>query len=302
MKRPPPLAVRIAVTTLVVALAIFAGWRMWVHYQVEPWTRDGRVRAEVVQVSADVAGLVESVDVVDNQRVVAGQTLFVIDRARFDLAVQRAEAALVDRRAAFAQIKREVARNRELGELVAAEENEQTVSRLQQAQAAVDQAVSARDLAKLDRERANVRAPSDGLVTNLSLRAGDYLQAGHQALALVEEKTFHVDGYFEETKLPRIHVGDRVAIRIMGERTTIYGHVQGVASGIEDRERALGADLLPNVNPTFSWVRLPQRIPVRVTLDGVPSSIRLVSGRTATVNVLGPDPERPAADAKEIRP
>lgn len=302
MKRPPPLAVRIAVTTLAVALAVFGAWRMWVHYQVEPWTRDGRVRAEVVQVSADVAGLVESVNVVDNQRVVAGQTLFVIDHARFDLAVQRADAALADRRAAIAQIKREVQRNKELGELVAAEENEQTVSKLQQAQAAVDQAVAARDLAKLDRERANVRAPADGLVTNLSLRAGDYLQAGHQALALVEEQTFHVDGYFEETKLPRIHVGDRVAIRIMGESTTIYGHVQGVASGIEDRERALGADLLPNVNPTFSWVRLPQRIPVRVTLDGVPSSIRLVSGRTATVNVLGPDLARPTADAKEMHP
>ena len=103
--------------------------------------------------------------------------------------------------------------------------------------------------------------------------------------ALIDEDTLRIEGYFEETKLPRIKVGDAATVRLIGERTLLTGRVQSIAGGIDDRERSSGNDLLANVNPTFSWVRLAQRIPVRIALDAVPKTIDLVAGRTATVEI-----------------
>jgi multidrug resistance efflux pump len=108
-------------------------------------------------------------------------------------------------------------------------------------------------------------------------------------LALVNTDSLYVDGYFEETKLPQIQVGDPAVVHIMGLGSDINGHVEGIAAGIEDRERGPSSNALANVNPTFSWVRLAQRIPVRVKLDKVPANIRLIAGRTATVTILPPD-------------
>jgi multidrug resistance efflux pump len=122
----------------------------------------------------------------------------------------------------------------------------------------------------------------------MELRPGNYVNTGKGVMALVDSDTLRVEGYFEETKLPRIRVGDRASIRLMGEDGLITGHVESVAGGIEDRERSAGANLLANVNPTFSWVRLAQRIPVRIKLDAAADRNRLVSGRTATVSVDTP--------------
>nr|WP_283813144.1 HlyD family efflux transporter periplasmic adaptor subunit [Bradyrhizobium manausense] len=110
--------------------------------------------------------------------------------------------------------------------------------------------------------------------------------AGKGVMALVDSDTLNVEGYFEETKLARIRVGDKVQVRLMGERGTLSGHVESIAAGIEDRDSAEGASLLANVNPTFSWVRLAQRVPVRIALDRVPDNVSLVAGRSATVEVL----------------
>ena len=118
--KPLPLPVRILVTTLVVVVALVAARWMWVHYQVEPWTRDGRIRADVVQVSPDVSGLVTEVFVNDNDRIRKGQRLFVLDQPRFHLAVEQASAALLAQTTALAQARREDARNRALGDLVPA--------------------------------------------------------------------------------------------------------------------------------------------------------------------------------------
>jgi multidrug resistance efflux pump len=131
-----------------------------------------------------------------------------------------------------------------------------------------------------------VRAPVNGFVTNFDMRPGDYVDAGKPLFALIDSDSFHVDGYFEETKLPRIKTGDPARVSLVGERSTIEGHVESIAGGIADRERQGSADLLANVNPTFSWVRLAQRVPVRIALDHVPADVRLVTGRTATVVVL----------------
>jgi len=297
MKRPAfinfPNLVRACVTTLAVAAAIAAGLQLWNHYEVEPWTRDGRVKAYVVQVAPDVSGLVSAVHVTDNGAVHRGDVLFEIDARRFELARAQAHASLQAAEVARAQAAREVKRNRSLGDLVATESREIAQSRLAQSQAQWDQARVALDVAELNLDRARVRAAADGHITNLDLRVGAYVSAGHPVMALLEDKTFYIEGYFEETKLPAIRVGDPVQVTPMGETRAIVGHVQSVAQGITDRDRATGANLLPNVNPTFNWVRLAQRIPVRVDIDTVPEGMRLVAGQTVTVAVQPGQEARP---------
>jgi multidrug resistance efflux pump len=280
-----PAPARITITLLAVAAALAIGWYLWVYYEVEPWTRDGRVKAYVVQVAPDVTGQVTSVQVHDNQQVVAGQVLFEIDRARFELALRQAEAAEQATRATLEQAIKEAHRNTELRSLVAKEVLEQGESRVNLARASLAQAVVNRDTAKLNLERTRVVSPVNGIVTNLDLREGAYVTASRPVMALVDRDSFYVEGYFEETKLPRIRVGDPVSVSLMGERQPLTGHVESFAKGIADRDRSTGSNLLPNVNPTFNWVRLAQRIPVRVAIDRVPATVRLVAGQTATVEV-----------------
>jgi multidrug resistance efflux pump len=282
-----PQAGRVAVTLAVVAVAVVGGKRLWDHYQVDPWTRDGRVRADIVQVAPDVSGLVTAVQVVNDQTVKAGQPLFYVDRDRYALALRQADAVVASQKAQLAQARRELARNRVLGDLVAGEITEQSLAKVEQGQAALAQAVAARDLAALNLSRTLVVAPTDGFLSDLTLRTGDYVTAGKPVLALIDSRSYRVEGYFEETKLKGLHVGQKVSITVMGEDKPLHGHIQSIAAGIEDRDRAAGASLLPNVNPTFSWVRLAQRVPVRVALDETPKDLRLIAGRTATVAVLG---------------
>ena len=303
--RWPMRLARLLVTLAVVAAATWAGLRLWDHYELEPWTRDGRVRANVVQIAPDVSGLVTAVPVQDNQPVAAGALLFEVDRARYALALRQAESSLVASKVALAQAQRENVRNTDLGNLISQELREQTGSRVEAAQANVAQANVALDAARLNLERAQVRAPTDGLVTNLDMRTGSYAQAGRAALALVDAKSFYVEGYFEETKLPRIHVGDRVRVTPMGG-TRLDGTVESIAAGIADRDRSTATNLLPSVNPTFNWVRLAQRIPVRVKLDPLPADARLVAGETVTVQVVEAAPPasaapRPASAASATR-
>jgi len=283
--KPVPTLLRFLVTLAVVIAAVFAARWMWTHYQVEPWTRDGRVRADVVEVSPDVAGLVTQVDVADNAPVHRGQRLFVLDQPRYTVAVEQAQAALLSQTTALSQARREDARNRKLGDLVPAETVEEGASKVGQLQAAVANAQAGLDAAKLNLARTTVYAPVDGMVANVELHPGDYLGAGRAAIGLVDLASLHVDGYFEETKLSRIHVGDRATVQLVGDPRLLQGHVVSISPGIVDRERGPSGDLLPNVNPTFSWVRLAQRIPVRIHLDQAPADATLISGRTATVIV-----------------
>lgn len=273
------------VTLLTVCLAVLAGWQLWVHYEVEPWTRDGRVKAYVVQVAPDVSGLVTAVPVHDNQDIKKGDVLFEIDRARFQLALDQAEAAVHAEQIARDQAARDVKRNRSLGSLVAVEDVEQSQARLQEADAALAQARVQLNTAKLNLERSRVVAMVDGRVTNLDLRAGSYATAGRGVMALVDSQSFYIEGYFEENKLVHIHEGDAATVTLMGESRQISGHVESISMGIADRDRSIGENLLPNVNPNFNWVRLAQRIPVRIRIDDLPEGVRLVAGQTATVEV-----------------
>jgi multidrug resistance efflux pump len=278
---------RFTVTAVAVAVAAVIGWQLWLYYLEAPWTRDGRVRADVVQIAADVSGLVREVHVHDNRAVKQGDVLFSIDPARFQIALRDAQANVDSKLAASQEAERETARYNRLNTLsVSEEQQQQRGASAIEAQAAYQQALASRDTAALNLSRSEVRAPVNGLVTNFDMRPGDYVDAGRPLFALIDSDSFYVDGYFEETKLPRIKIGDPARVYLIGERAVIEGHVESIAGGIADRERQGSADLLANVNPTFSWVRLAQRVPVRIALDHVPAGVHLVTGRTATVIVL----------------
>ncbi|WEK44795.1 MAG: efflux RND transporter periplasmic adaptor subunit [Candidatus Sphingomonas colombiensis] len=281
---------RIAVTLLLVAVAVLIAIWLWRRYEVDPWTRDGRVRADVVRVTPDVGGLITDVRVRDNQQVNPGDLLFVVDRPRYALALEQANAAIQSARATLGQARREAKRDLALGNLVAAESHEQNVARVATAEATLAQAEAQADAARLNLSRTNIKASVAGTVTNLDLHRGDYVAAGQQAMALVDRDSLRVEAYFEETKLGSIRLGDKAHIKLMGDDRVIAGHVESISAGISDSELTNTGNLLPNVNPTFNWVRLAQRIPVRIKLDRVPADLRLVSGRTATVTIL-PDTE-----------
>jgi multidrug resistance efflux pump len=277
---------RFTVTAVMLVAAGLVGWQMWIYYMEEPWTRDGKVRADIVAVAPDVSGMVSDVPVRDNQDVARGDVLFRIDPDRFQLSVRQAEAALAGRKATLDQATSDLERYRQLSENVVSKQKlEQAVAAEQLADAGYQAALADRDVARLNLARSEVRASVGGRITNMELRPGTYVSVGKGVLALVDSGTLHVDGYFEETKLPRIHVGDQVTIKLMGETASLNGRVDSIAGGIEDRDRSEGASLMASVNPTFAWVRLAQRVPVRVALETGPDTASLIVGRTATVTV-----------------
>ncbi|TSP12227.1 HlyD family secretion protein [Cupriavidus campinensis] len=274
-------------TLAVTAVGAVVVKHLWDYYTVAPWTRDGHIRAEVVQVAPDVSGLVTRIAVKDNQRVKAGDLLFEIDHERYALALRQAQATAAAMRASLAQYRREANRSQKLAEVVSREVIEEGLARVQQGEATLAQAEAAVDVAKLNLDRTRVVSPVEGYVNDRLPRLGDYVSTGKPVLSMVDARSFHVEGYFEETKLHGIHIGSPVDIRIMGEKGVLHGHVQSIAAGIEDRDRTSSNSLLPNINPTFNWVRLAQRVPVRIQFDQMPADVRLVAGRTATVSVTG---------------
>lgn len=342
MKLEPQAVLRFALTAVVVIVAMVLCHALWRHYLYAPWTRDGRVRAEVVRIAPDVSGLVTRVPVIDNQEVKKGDVLFEIDPQRFQIAEQQAEANLnaakaaaraaganIDavlasaaaRKAEYDMRQEQAQRRQELAEVVPKEERtdaksaamtaravweqaqasgHQANAAREQAEAAVVQAQVALDRAKLDLDRTEVRAPVDGYVTNLDVRVGDYAATGSPRLALIDRHSFYIYGYFEETKLPNLRVGDPVTIRMLSGGVHLKGRITGVARGITDRDNPTGRDLLADVNPTFNWVRLAQRVPVRVDIDEAsePKGLILSAGMTVSIDV---QPRRVLDDERTSR-
>jgi len=322
------LPIRFATTAVVLLAAVLLAHTLWSHYMYSPWTRDGRVRAEIVRIAPDVAGLVSRVNVIDNQAVKKGDVLFVIDRARYQNAFDQARANLYAAQAALraasantnamtasaAQSKvsydmfvAQSARRENVNDVISIEDRSNARSAAMTARAgwvraqatrvqaseteqlslaAVTQSEVAAATAQLNLDRTEVRAPVDGYVTNLDVRVGDYANTGVPRLALIDSHSYWIYGYFEETKLPQVRVGDRVDIHLMSG-TQLQGTVESIARGITDADNPTGADLLANVNPTFNWVRLAQRLPVRVRIDGehLPEGTVLAAGMTATLIV-----------------
>jgi len=294
MKKPFLTLGRVVLTLLIVSFAVVVVWRMVMYYMFAPWTRDGHIRADIVQIAPDVSGLIQQVEVRDNQLVKRGQVLFSIDPDRFKLALRQAKAAVADREETLAQAQREAKRNKGLGNLVPGEQLEESQSKVARAQVALMEAQVAVDSAQLNLDRSVIRSPVDGYVNDRAPRAQEFVSAGRPVLSVVDSNSFHIDGYFEETKLNGIHIGQSVDIRVIGDNARLRGHVESIVAGIEDRDRTSGNNLLPNVNPAFSWVRLAQRIPVRIAFDDVPNDFRMIAGRTATVSIIDDQQREPA--------
>ncbi|MCY1278585.1 p-hydroxybenzoic acid efflux pump subunit AaeA [compost metagenome] len=278
-------------TLLILACAALLGRTLWVNYMDTPWTRDGRVRADIINVAADVSGVVVDVPVRDNQQVKKGDLLLQIDPEHYQLAVKQAEALVASRKATLAMRKLNARRRAAMDEQVVSRESLDDASNTAAAaEADYQQALAALDAAKLNLERTRVRASVDGYVTNLNVHRGDYARIGEAKMAVVDESSYWIYGYFEETKLPHIRIGDPAELQLMsGER--LKGHVESIARAIYDRDNPESRELVADVNPTFNWVRLAQRVPVRIHIDEVPDGVLLAAGITATV-IVKPEGEK----------
>ena len=286
--------ISVVATLLVFAAAVLVVRTLWLHYMDSPWTRDGRIRADVVNIAPDVAGLVAEVAVHDNQPVKKGDLLLRIDPEHYQMVVKRAEALVASRKATLEMRQDNAKRRADMSEQVVSRESRSDASQLAAAaEADLREAQAQLDAARLDLSRAEVRSPVDGYVTNLQVFKGDFTQRGQAAMAVVDSHSFYVYGYFEETRLPLIRVGDKADLRMMsGEH--LSGTVESISRGIYDRDNPESRELLADVNPTFNWVRLAQRVPVRIHLDEVPEGFVLAAGLTCTVIITNPSGTRSA--------
>lgn len=272
-------------TLIVLAVAVFIGRALWVNYMDTPWTRDGRVRADIINVAADVSGYVVAVPVKDNQLVKKGDVLLQIDPEHYQIAVKQAQSLVASRKATWEMRKVNASRRADMDALVISKENREDASNIaSSAEADYQQAMAQLEGAQLNLKRTQVLATVDGYVTNLNVHVGDYARAGDAKLAVVDKNSFWVYGFFEETKLPHIRVGDLADMQMMSGEL-LKGHVESISRGIYDRDNPQSRELVADVNPTFNWVRLAQRVPVRIHIDEVPAGMLLSAGTTCTVIV-----------------
>jgi multidrug resistance efflux pump len=278
--------VPLLITLAAVAVAVVLGRAMWDAYMGAPWTRDGTVRAYVVTIAPEVAGRIVELPVTDNQFVHKGDLLMVIDPTNFKIAVSLAEAAVQQAEANAQNAEREAKRRQELTTLAVTVEEKQTfASNALASQAQYQQAVANLDQARVNLQRTEIRSPVNGWVTNLLAQLGDYANVGQNEISLVDADSFWIDGYFEETNLEPIQVGDPASIKLMGYSQIVRGHVGSIARGINVANAQPNGQGLATVNPIFTWVRLAQRIPVRIHIDQVPEGVVLAAGMTATVQI-----------------
>ena len=280
---------RVLLTLILVAAGCAGGYQLWDYYMLSPWTRDARVQADVVSIAPDVAGFVEDLRVKDNQFVHKGDVLLVIDRERYTRTLATADATVAARQAEMEMRQQEAARRAKLTELsISAEAQEDAILTANSAAASYQQALADRSTAQLNLDRTVLRAPVNGFVTNLTLDVGQYASIGTKVMALIDSDSYRVTGYFEETKIPAVNRTGHADIYLMSGGPPFHGHVESISRGITDRDNPAGPELLANANPTFEWVRLAQRIPVRIHIDDVPKGVVISSGMTCTVILKAP--------------
>lgn len=273
-------------TLLVFAAAILAGWWLWNYYMQSPWTRDGKVRAERVDIAPQVGGTITALNVRDNQFVKAGTPLFSIDPAPFKIAILNAQAQLAHAESDLAKAQNEANRRQHLPHnYISAEELDSATINVKAMQAAVNVAKAALEQANWQLSQTLVAAPVDGWVTNLSVRVGNYASTGQPVFALIDSHSFYVVGYFEETKLRHITPGAPARIKLLSNDVPLAGRVESIGRAIYDQSVETDSGLVPDVKPNVPWVRLAQRVPVRFVLDNLPENAMLVSGTTCTIAI-----------------
>lgn len=278
---------RYAITLLLVIIAIIIIFRAWVFYTESPWTRDAKFAADVVAISPDVTGIITDVSVHDNQRVKKGDTLFVVDRPRYQKALDEAQADVEYYQSLVSEKRREAARRNQLGvRAMSREAIEQANNDLQTSEHQLAKAVATRDLAAIDLDRTTIKAPSDGWVTNLNVYQGEFITRGSVAVALVQQHSFYVLAYMEETKLDGVRPGFRAEITPLGSHIILHGTVDSVTAGVTNSSSKVDSKGMATIDSNLEWVRLAQRVPVRIHLDEQPGN-RFPAGTTATVVITG---------------
>ncbi|QKJ85435.1 p-hydroxybenzoic acid efflux pump subunit AaeA [Paramixta manurensis] len=278
---------RYAITCALVIIAAIIIFRAWAFYTESPWTRDAKFNADVVAIAPDVTGLITDVPVHDNQLVKKGDVLFIIDKPRFQKALDEAEADVEYYQTVADEKRREAARRNKLGiQAISREAVDQSNNDLQTTEHQLAKAQATRDLAKLDLERTVIRAPADGWVTNLNVYTGEFITRGSTAVALVKQHSFYVLAYMEETKLEGIRPGFRAEITPLGSNRVLRGTVDSIAAGVTNSSSTVDAKGMATIDSNLEWVRLAQRVPVKIRLDEQPGNL-YPSGTTATVVVTG---------------
>ncbi|HFK4604469.1 TPA: efflux RND transporter periplasmic adaptor subunit [Citrobacter farmeri] len=273
-------------TIVIAALAILAGWFMWNYYMQSPWTRDGKVRAEQVSITPQVSGTIVELLVKDNLFVNVGDLLFRIDKTPFHIAELNAQAQLAKAQSELAKANNEANRRRHLSQnVISAEELDTANLSVKAMQASVDVAQATLKQAQWQLAQTDVRAPVSGWITNLSTRTGNFATTGLPLFALVDSNSFYVMGYFEETKLRHIREGAPAQITLYSGNIKLQGHVSSIGRAIYDQSVESDSGLVPDIKPNVPWVRLAQRVPVRIEFDQLPRDVTLVSGTTCSVAI-----------------
>ena len=297
-RRPSAFKVlRYVATGMLVVAALVAVRHGWKIYVTSPWTRNGMVRVQVANVAPQISGQIVEVRTHDNEHVQKGDVLYVIEKFDFEVALDNAKATILNREADLAVKNAQNARRAALTTLSTSIEEKQVFDgNAKMAEAALASAQAALSQAEINLQRTEILSPVDGYVTNLLMRVGDFARAGTPNLSVIDEHSYWIDAYFEETKLANIHVGDPVEATLLGFQDPIKGRIESITGGISAANAASSTQGLPNVDPIFTWVRLAQRIPVRIGIEQVPPDVPLVAGMTCSVSVVGgkqvPAPKR----------
>ncbi len=273
-------------TIIVAVIAVLAGWWMWNYYMQSPWTRDGKVRAEQVSITPQISGSISELNIKDNQLVNKGDVLFVIDKTPFQIAELNAQAQLAKAQSDLTKANNEAKRRRNLSQnFISAEDLDSALLNVKAMQATVAAAQASLRQAQWQLAQTVVKAPVTGWVTNLSTRTGDYASTGKPLFALVDSHSFYVMGYFEETKLRHIQDGAPALITLYSGNIKLQGHVSSIGRAIYDQSVESNSGLVPDIKPNVPWVRLAQRVPVRIEFDTLPNDVTLVSGTTCSVSI-----------------
>jgi multidrug resistance efflux pump len=279
---------RYVATAILVVAALVAARHGWRVYMTSPWTRNGMVRVQVANVAPQISGQIVELRTHDNEHVRKGDVLYVIEKFDFEVALDNARATILNREADLEVKKAQNARRAALTTLSTSIEEKQVFDgNAKMAAAALASARASLSQAEINLQRTEVRSPVDGYVTNLLMRVGDFARAGTPNVSVIDESSWWIDAYFEETKLANIHVGDPVEAALLGFEAPINGKVESITGGISAANAASSTQGLPNVDPIFTWVRLAQRIPVRIRIEQVPPDVSLVAGMTCSVSVVG---------------
>lgn len=276
---------RIGVTLLVVAAAVFAGTWVWDHYLYSPWTRDGRIRADVITIAPDVSGWVSGLSVKNNLAVSKGDPLFTIDDTRYRAELTERDARLSQERTAWDLARHQYERRQNMADRQSISEESLEAYRIRAESAKASYLLAQAELntARIDLERTKVLAPESGIVNNLSLRRGNYVSRGAAVLSLIKSDSFYVTGYFEETKLQLVRIGQKARITLLSGGEKLSGEVVSIARGIADPNTSSDNQMLPQVQQAFNWVRLAQRIPVDIELDPFPEEVNISAGMTVSI-------------------